>query len=204
MVNGESAALISDAGTPLFSDPGFRLIRLAVAKQVTVVPIPGPNAMAAAVSAAGLPCDAIFFGGFLPPKETARRKRLEELRQIPATLVFYEAPHRILELVHDLVAVYGPTTELALGREITKLHEEFLRGSAAEVAADLQQKETIRGEFTVLVGPRPAPMVVLSLEEEVKAKIAEGLDEKEAIKAVAKSRGLGKREVYARFKQIAD
>jgi len=133
---GESIALVTDAGTPLVSDPGYRLVQAAIAAGAVVTPIPGPSAVITALSGAGLPTDSFRFCGFLPPKSSQRRKMLEELREEACTLVFYETPHRILEALEDVEAV-APERPVVVARELTKLHEEFLRGTAAEVRAAL-------------------------------------------------------------------
>ncbi|MBM3788209.1 MAG: 16S rRNA (cytidine(1402)-2'-O)-methyltransferase [Acidobacteria bacterium] len=193
---GERIALISDAGTPLISDPGFRLVAAAVAEGIPVIPIPGPSAILTALCASGLPAGAFVFGGFLPPKSSQRRKALEAWSQAEATLVFHEAPHRILETLEDILAVLGDRP-VVVAREMTKLHEQFLRGSASQVAESLRQTAP-RGEITLLVGrpsaPSPATRTVV---EAVDDAIAAGLDRMEAIKYVAQLRGVPKRDVYA-------
>lgn len=196
---GENGALISDAGTPLISDPGYRLVRACLDVGVTVVPIPGANAAMAALSVSGLGTDAMTFVGFLPAKESQRKKRLEELRKAEGTLVFYEAPHRIVEVLRDVAEVYGDP-QVVVAREMTKLHEEFLRGTASEVAGRME-RNTVRGEITVLVGDREVGVNVdTPVGERVQELMGSGLGEMEAIKAVAKERGLGKREIYAILK----
>lgn len=193
---GESLALISDAGTPLISDPGYRLVDAAISAAVPVVPIPGPAAFVAALSASGLPTDAFFFGGFLAPKSGQRRKQLESLAAIEATLIFYEAPHRILETLEDLAALW-PTRPVVLARELTKLHEEFLRGAPADLHATLAKRPSIKGEFTVLIGKgEPAADTTLPIAEEIARLEALGIPRMDAIKTVARDRGLPKRAVY--------
>jgi 16S rRNA (cytidine1402-2'-O)-methyltransferase len=192
---GERIALISDAGTPLISDPGYRLVTLAIDQGIPVIPLPGPSAMLTALSASGLPSDAFVFGGFLPPKSNQRRKTLETWAHVPATLIFYEAPHRILEALEDVNTVLG-NRPIALARELTKLHEEVLRGTAASVREQLQGV-TPRGEMTLLIGRQqePAPDD-RPLAEAVEEAIRSGMERMEAIKHVARLRGLSKREVY--------
>ncbi len=155
---GEDVALISDAGTPLISDPGFHLVRSARAAGITVVPVPGACALIAALSAAGLPSDRFIFEGFLPAKATGRRQRLEALREEPRTLLFYEAPHRLLESVEDMLAVFGPERPALLARELTKTFETLKGLPLAElrefIAADSNQQ---RGECVLLVGGWQAP-----------------------------------------------
>lgn len=197
LAGGDSVALVTDAGTPLISDPGYRLVEAAVAVGIRVVPVPGPSAAMAALSAAGLPTDAVWFGGFLPPKSGQRRRALEEAGRLEATLVYYEAPHRIVELLGDVEAVLGDRRVVA-AREITKMHEEFLRGRASEVRAALEKRDSIRGEFTLLIAKSEEPAV--RDERPVKQAVAEyeqnGLSRMDAIKRVAKERGLSKRDVY--------
>ena len=198
---GDDVALVSDAGTPLLSDPGYRLVAAAIAAGVPVVPVPGPSAVLGALAAAGLATDAFRFCGFLPQKSGQRRKALEELRAADCTLVCYEAPHRILAALEDVEAVMGPQRPVAIARELTKLHEEFLRGTAAEVRAQLAAKSSIKGEITLLIGRAPegiplAAVGEIPIEDAVRALEAEGVPRMEAIKRVAKARGLSKREAY--------
>ncbi|MCL6545646.1 MAG: 16S rRNA (cytidine(1402)-2'-O)-methyltransferase [Bryobacteraceae bacterium] len=194
---GDNIALVSDAGTPLVSDPGYRLVERAVAEGVPVVPVPGPSAVLAALTASGLATDQFHFAGFLPAGAGQRRKTLEKLRDVDATLVFYEAPHRILRTLADLEEILGERP-LVVAREITKIHEEFLRGTPASVRAELERRGSIRGEFTVVVG-RAAPassQQPLPLAEAVEECVRAGMTRMEAIKAVARRTGLSKREVY--------
>jgi len=164
----------------------------AIAAGITVVPIPGANAAITALSASGLPTDAFRFCGFLPPKTTQRRKFLEQLKPETCTLIFYEAPHRILEALEDIAAVMG-SREVVLARELTKLHEEFARGKPADLANTL----STRGEFTILISKATvADPVDTPIEDQVTALEKQGMARMDAIKQVAKSRGLSKREVY--------
>jgi 16S rRNA (cytidine1402-2'-O)-methyltransferase len=195
LIEGTSIALISDAGTPLISDPGFRLVREAVARGIKVTPIPGASAALAALAGSGIASNEFFFAGFLPRKEGERRRKLEELAAIPATLVFYEAPHRILATLAEIAETMGDP-EVCAARELTKVHEEFLRGKASDVERRLRARDEIRGEFTLLVAPRERPAEDLSVEEEVLSLVRTGMKKIDAIKAVARDRGLGKREVY--------
>ncbi|HLI64360.1 MAG TPA: 16S rRNA (cytidine(1402)-2'-O)-methyltransferase, partial [Terriglobales bacterium] len=142
---GEDVAVVSDAGMPGINDPGYRLVALALRHHVRVVPIPGASAFLCALVASGLPTDSFRFGGFLPAKAGARRTALEAVRNSAQTQIFYEAPHRIVESVRDVVDILGPERHLVLAREITKLHEEFLRGRAAEVLAQLERRSELRG-----------------------------------------------------------
>jgi len=193
--NGERIALISDAGTPLISDPGYRLAALAAAEGIPVIPIPGPSALVAALCASGLPTDSFVFGGFLPPKQGQRRKALETWSESTATLVFYEAPHRIVEALEDVDAVLGDRP-VVLARELTKLHEEFHRGTPRELLAQLTPSKT-RGEMVLLIGRGSAAIRdERPLPEAVAAAIESGMDRMDAIKHIARQRGLSKREVY--------
>ena len=193
---GRNIALVSDAGTPLINDPGYRLVTMARERRVTVSPVPGPSAILAALSASGLPTDAFEFLGFLPPKSARRRRILEERRGSGATLVFYETPHRIVESLEDIAAVLG-NHPVVLARELTKLHEEFLRGTAAELHKELSGRPSIRGEFTLMIGKGDSVEIPEeSLGEAVERLIAEGIPRMDALKREAKRRGLSKREAY--------
>src|SRR6266566_5956519 len=152
MQEGGSLALVSDAGMPGISDPGFRLVSLAIRHRVPVVPIPGAAAFLAALVASGLPTDSFRFSGFLPAKRGERRTQLESIRTSPRTQVFYEAPHRVLETLEDIVEVLGPDRHLVIAREVTKLHEEFLRGRAVEILETLKSRDGVKGEITLLIG----------------------------------------------------
>lgn len=208
--NGARIAVVSDAGTPGIADPGAVLAREAIAAGVAVFPVPGANAAVSALIASGLDAERFAFHGFLPAKEGARRTRLEMLRAEmqraaePATQVFYEAPHRILDTLVDLVSVFGGAHRIAVARELTKLHEEFLRGTAAEVLEALQQRESVRGEMVVLLdgtvvsgnSDRPA-----TLAEDVAAMMRSGLSERDALKQAAKAHGIGKSEAYREWQR---
>jgi 16S rRNA (cytidine1402-2'-O)-methyltransferase len=188
---GARVALVSDAGTPLVSDPGQRLVEAAVRVGIRVEPVPGPSALVAALAASGLPAEPMRFGGFLPPKAGQRARLLESLAEDPATLIFYEAPHRILGLLDDVARIM-PRRPVVVARELTKVHEEFLRGSAAE----LREKVTPRGEITLLIGPAAPAADETPLEEAIEASMRKGLSRMEAMKEVARKRGVSKREVY--------
>lgn len=198
---GLDIALVSDAGTPLISDPGYRIVRELVSRGIRVIPIPGVSAAVAALSAAGLPTDEFRFCGFFPRKSGERRRLLQALAREECTLIFYEAPHRIKETLGDVAEVLGDPP-VVVARELTKVHEEFLRGSAAEVLKTLEKRDVVRGEITVLIGKpaqRPAS------EETVEAMVARleqaGMSRMEAIKAAARERGLPKRDVYKLFER---
>lgn len=202
LVAGEDVGLVSDAGTPLVSDPGYRLVEAAIDAGVKICPIPGPSAVIAALSMAGLPTDRFAFLGFLPHKAVARRKLLEQWAGVEATLVCFESPHRILEALADIEALW-PERRLAACREITKLHEEALRGTAASIRATLAGRPAIKGEFTLVMDRAPEQQgpvegdwagMVADLEES-------GLKRMDAIKEVARRAGVPKREVYDRITQ---
>src|SRR5580658_5302644 len=196
LLAGETGALVSDAGTPLLSDPGYRIVRSAVEAGVRVEALPGPSALLAGLVVSGLPTDQFHFAGFLPPRQGQRRRLLEALGNEPATLIFYEAPHRILETLDDIAAVLG-TRQVVVARELTKLHEEVLRGTAAEIRAALGTRDSIRGEFVVLAAKSTAPLVDdTPLEEAVESLARAGIGRMDAIKTIARQRGLSKREVY--------
>jgi 16S rRNA (cytidine1402-2'-O)-methyltransferase len=197
---GMKIALVSDAGTPLISDPGYRLVAAAVDAGIPVVPIPGACAAIAAISASGLPPDSFRFCGFLPPKSSQRRRFLEDLASETSTLIFYEAPHRVLNALEDIEAVMGDR-RVVLARELTKIHEEFLRGTAAEIRAQAGERAVVRGEITILVGKRETATIKdeLPIEDAVRILEEQGLSRMDAIKHVAKDRGIPKREVYRRL-----
>ncbi|HLH40704.1 MAG TPA: 16S rRNA (cytidine(1402)-2'-O)-methyltransferase [Bryobacteraceae bacterium] len=192
---GETIALVSDAGTPLVSDPGYRLVRAAIDAGIPVVPIPGPSALLAALAASGLGADAFRFGGFLPAKKTARRKMLQDLADQDCTLIFYEAPHRILEALEDIDELLG-ARPVVIGRELTKVHEEFLRGTAAEIRAALAARPAIKGEITLLIAKGEAAVDPASPGDAVAQLEQQGVSRMEAIKQVAKRRGISKRDLY--------
>jgi 16S rRNA (cytidine1402-2'-O)-methyltransferase len=204
---GAKIALVTDAGMPGISDPGFRLIALAIRHHVPVIPIPGASAFLAALVASGLPTDSFRFSGFLPSKSGQRRKLLETVRESPRTQVFYEAPHRLLETLADVAEILGNERHLVVAREVTKLHEEFLRGRAAEVLAQLKARGEVKGEITLLIakaeeGAPASPSETVSIVRRVKQIMAdEKVDEKAALKKVAKERGIGKSEAYREWQQ---
>jgi 16S rRNA (cytidine1402-2'-O)-methyltransferase len=200
--NGASIALVTDAGMPAISDPGSRLISLAIRHRLPVIPVPGASAFLAALVASGLSSDSFRFSAFLPPKRGARREALERVQASPRTQIFYEAPHRILDTLEDVVAVLGPARHVVIAREVTKLHEEFLRGSAGDLLQEVRARGELKGEMTLLIGKaedRPATLSpthdnIRKRVEEVVAK--EGLDPMAALKVVAKELGISKSEAY--------
>ena len=202
LLAGESIAVVSDAGTPLISDPGYRVVSEAVRAGVPVVPIPGASALLSALTGSGLPTDAFYFGGFLPAKLSQRRRTLEQVKALPSTVVFYEAPHRITESLADIAEMFGDR-QIAVARELTKLHEEFLRGTAAEVARQLQERPSVRGEITIVIAKAAAepPSDTRPIVEAVEALIGSGLTPMDAIKRVAQDRGLPKRAVYTEYER---
>jgi 16S rRNA (cytidine1402-2'-O)-methyltransferase len=203
---GARIAVVSDAGTPAIADPGAVLVSDCVAAGVAVFPVPGANAAVSALIASGLPTERFAFHGFLPAKQGARRTELERLRAEmlrggeagAATQIFYEAPHRIVETLGDVAATFGAGHRVALARELTKLHEEHLRGAVGEVLAELQGRASVRGEFVLMVDGRvmETAAAVKAMAEEVAELVAAGASEKDALKVAAKARGLSKSEAY--------
>ncbi|MBM3810285.1 MAG: 16S rRNA (cytidine(1402)-2'-O)-methyltransferase [Acidimicrobiia bacterium] len=207
LLAGQSIALVSDAGTPLVSDPGFRLVEAAISAGIGVVPIPGPSAVLAALTASGLASHAFRFAGFLSAKRTQRRKELERHPSDEATAIFFEAPHRILETLEDIEEILGPATPVVVARELTKLHEEFLRGTVAEVRAELADRPAVKGEITLLVGKntkQSQSVAEADLAAELKQLLSQGLTRMEALKALARRHGLPKRELYKRLEGLGD
>ena len=197
---GARVALVTDAGTPGISDPGYRLVSLAIRHHILVIPIPGAAAFLAALVASGLPSDDFHFSGFLPAKGGQRKQVLESVRTSSRTVVFYEAPHRIKESVEDIAAVLGSDRHIVVARELTKVHEEFLRGTAAQVLTTLNERGDVKGEITLLIGKFEGTAKVSApadVGQRVKqAMQADGIDEKTALKKVARELGIGKSEAY--------
>jgi 16S rRNA (cytidine1402-2'-O)-methyltransferase len=201
---GGRVAMVSDAGMPGISDPGGWLTAEAIAAGVPVIPIPGASAGLSALVASGLPSDEFHFIGFLPEKAGARRTRLEDLAAKSAagcTLVFYEAPHRILDTLADLEAVWGPELRVVVARELTKIHEEFLRGTVAGARHELAGRDRVRGEFVLLVEPPAAGIKTTSKagkygERIAQMQAADAIDEKEALKRLARELGQSKSDLY--------
>jgi 16S rRNA (cytidine1402-2'-O)-methyltransferase len=203
IAEGRALALISDAGTPLVSDPGFKLIAEAVAAGLPVTAAPGPSAALAALCVAGLPTDRFFFEGFLPTRSAARRERINALAAVPGTLIFYESPSRLAESLRDLATELG-ARRAAVARELTKLHEEVKRGTLDKLAAEFAAGEPPRGEIVVVVGPpRPREDVdERALDEDI-LEALRTLSVKDAAAAVAAKHGLPRRQVYARALALA-
>ena len=196
---GNDVAVVSDAGTPSISDPGYRLVRAAIENDIPVVPVPGPSALISALVAAGLPTDEFFFGGFLPAKSNARRTRLNELRSVPGTLVFYEAPHRLAETLNDALEILGER-EAAVARELTKLHEEIKRGRLSELANHYAVEEP-RGEIVLLIDRTVLAETTTTetVSELVDQFERDGLDHRAALKKAARELKLSRAEAYRRL-----
>ena len=202
---GKNIALVSDAGTPIVSDPGFRVVNLAIEKGFSVVPIPGATAFVAALSASGLPSDQFLFAGFLPARSSGRRAKLEALRSIDTTLIFYEAPHRIAATLRAAADILG-NRQAVVARELTKLHEQFARGRLNDLAENFSDRNQARGEIVLLIAAgqsendidRGSKTVSTShaLAERVRTLEREGLDEKSALKKAARELGLKRDEAY--------
>jgi 16S rRNA (cytidine1402-2'-O)-methyltransferase len=195
---GKDVALVSDAGTPAISDPGYRLVRDARAESIPVLPVPGPSAAAAALSVSGLPTDRFLFVGFLPSRAAPRRRALQDLAATTETLVFYESPVRAVEALGEMLAAFGDR-EAFLCREATKLHEEYVRGRLSELRRRLESRDSVKGELVVIVaGAGPAAVAEEPVEEIYARLVAEGRTRREAVKEAARAAGLPAREVYRR------
>ena len=199
LLKGESIALVTDAGTPGISDPAYRVVVSAIEQGIQIIPIPGATALISGLIASGLPTDAFLFVGFLPAKRNARREKLESLRAVRETLVFYEAPHRIKETLLEAETIFGDR-QASLARELTKLYEQFLRGRLSDISAQLQTHEP-RGEMTLVIAgardeePQPLPMAE-SLALQLARLVDAGIRRNDALKQIAKMRGLSKKEAY--------
>jgi 16S rRNA (cytidine1402-2'-O)-methyltransferase len=203
---GKAIALVSDAGMPGISDPGYELVKACTDAGITVVPIPGASAVITALSASGLPTDRFVFEGFLPAKGQERRDRLETLRTEPRTLVLYEAPHRLQQTLQDLSTPFGPERAIVLGRELTKLHEEFWRGTLADAIAHYSTREP-QGEFTLLIAGYAAPQLILSpsaLKAELEQLLQQGFSRSQASRQLAEQTSLSRRELYQLALAIPD
>lgn len=206
---GTRIAVVSDAGTPGIADPGETIVRAAVEAGVPVIAIPGANAAITALAASGLSAERFLFCGFLPSKAGERRSALEQTligmrtAAVAATHVFYETPHRILDALADIAAVFGPAHPVVLARELTKLHEEFLRGTVTEVRAALFARDTVRGEMVLLLSGNVLTEAATAetLASAVRNRMAAGENEKDALKQVARERGMGKSEAYREWQR---
>ena len=203
---GDRIALVSDAGMPGISDPGERVIRAAVERGMNVVAIPGPSALISALVASGLPTDSFRFIGFLPSRSGERRSKLEALRDAPETLVFYEAPHRIVEMLRDMEKTFGAERQTVIARELTKVHEEFLRGPVSRLCSELEKRGMVKGELTVLIAGKSqsatAAVPQKNLSQRMRELVtSESLDEKTALKQVAKEFRLSKSEAYREWQR---
>jgi 16S rRNA (cytidine1402-2'-O)-methyltransferase len=201
---GLNIAQVSDAGMPGISDPGYRVIRRAIERGIQVVPVPGASAAIAALAASGLPTDSFQFLGFLPARSGERRTVLEAVREAQQTTVVYEAPHRVVETMQDIVEILGPARPVVLARELTKVHEEFVRGTAAEVLKSLEQRE-VKGEITLLIGKNEGATV--GVKKDIATRLQEimrdqQIDENAALKVVAKEQGISKSEAYREFQRV--
>ncbi|MEH2287137.1 16S rRNA (cytidine(1402)-2'-O)-methyltransferase [Nostoc sp.] len=198
LVNNKAIALVSDAGMPGISDPGYELVKACIQAGISVVPIPGASAAITALSAAGLPTDRFVFEGFLPAKTQHRQEHLESLQTESRTLIFYESPHRLRDTLQDLALVWGSDRQIVLGRELTKLYEEFWRGTIAEAIAYYTQREP-QGEYTLVVAGIPASQPQLTEEElkaELKQLISQGISRSQASRQLAKFTSLPRRQLY--------
>lgn len=205
LAQGARIAMVSDAGMPGVSDPGFRLVAQAIERGVLVVPVPGAAAFISALVASGLPAESFCFRGFLPAKSGARRRELEKFLHSSHTEIFYETPHRIREALEDIVAVLGPVRRVVIARELTKVHEEFLRGTSGQILEEINKRGEIKGEITLLLGPagdgeRQLPST--SIRNRVEQLMHdEKLDQKDALKKAAKERGISKSEAYREWQR---
>jgi 16S rRNA (cytidine1402-2'-O)-methyltransferase len=204
--DGESIALVTDAGMPGISDPGYRLITLAIRHGIKVVPIPGASAFLSALVASGLPGETFRFSGFLPAKSGQRRKLLESIKDSPRTQIFYEAPHRIVDSLRDIVDVLGPTRHVVIAREVTKIHEEFLRGRANLLLEEAEKRGELKGEITLLIAKADEQETSAPAKETVSQLMyrfmrEDSLEEKDALKRVAKELGISKSEAYREFQR---
>ncbi|MEH2305839.1 16S rRNA (cytidine(1402)-2'-O)-methyltransferase [Nostoc sp.] len=198
LVNDKAIALVSDAGMPGISDPGYELVKACIEAGISVVPIPGASAAITALSASGLPTDRFVFEGFLPAKTQQRQEHLESLQTESRTLIFYESPHRLQDTLQDLAQVWGSDRQIVLGRELTKLYEEFWRGTIAEAIAHYNQREP-QGEYTLVVAGIPASQPQLTEEElkaELKMLISQGISRSQASRQLAKFTSLPRRQLY--------
>ena len=199
--DGKSVAVVSDAGTPTINDPGFRIIKTAIERGIEIVSIPGPTAFVTALAASGLPTDTFFFGGFLPAKKGERQRRLRELANLPATLILYEAPHRLVASLEDCLSILGDR-DAVVARELTKLHEEYSRGKLSALLSQFRS-QTPKGELVLLIDRGSSEGLARTNSRRLPERISElessGLDRKAALKQAAKEFGLTRSEAYREF-----
>ena len=206
---GERVVLVSDAGTPTISDPGYRLVREAAARQIPTTALPGPVAGIVALSASGLPSDRFFFEGFLPAKSHARTERLVQLAHLATTIILYESPHRVLKTLADIAEVFGADHPVCLARELTKTHEEYLRSSCAEVLSELQSRARVRGEIVLILAPgalgaasEEAALAGASLRDAIQCLLDQGTRTRQIRDALAPRADLPSSELYALIEEI--
>jgi 16S rRNA (cytidine1402-2'-O)-methyltransferase len=198
--DGKSIALVSDSGTPLISDPGYELVSSCRREGISVIPVPGPSAVIAALIGSGIPSDSFHFAGFLPARGAPRRRRLAELASIPSTLVLYETPHRLINSLEDMLAILG-ARRAGIARELTKIHEEFVQGNLAELLALFRARPKVQGEITLVIErgktEQAAPELPASLKQHLEAEMQRtGLARNEALKLIARQRGISRKQAY--------
>ena len=197
---GEAIALVTDAGMPGISDPGYELVKACIQAEITVTPIPGANAAITALAAAGLPTDRFVFEGFLPTKSKARQSRLDAIKEENRTIIFYESPHRLLETLADLATVFGKDQQIVLARELTKLHEEFWRGSIGKAINHYTPKSKPKGEYTLVVAGIDQPKAPTLSEEEIKLELqklfSQGINKSQASRQLAQKTTQSRRHIY--------
>lgn len=198
--DGKNIALVSDSGTPLVSDPGYELVSSCRREGIQVIPVPGPSAAIAALTGSGLPAETFFFAGFLPSRGSLRKRKLKELAALPATLILYEAPHRILSSLEDMTAIFG-ARRASIARELTKVHEELLHGTLPELLDLLRARPRIQGEITLVIERGESAPANTNLPISIRQHLEEemrktGLPRNEALKSVAKQRGLSRKQAY--------
>jgi 16S rRNA (cytidine1402-2'-O)-methyltransferase len=190
---------------PGISDPGYRVVTATVEAGIAIIPVPGASALISALAASGLPTDSFRFHGFLPAKRGQRRQTLESIRMTDYTQIFYEAPHRIVEALQDVIEILGAERKVVIARELTKIHEEILRGEAGSILATLTERESVKGEIVLIIGrgdPDAASKLTVGIYERTKQLMnEEKLDEKSALKRVAKERGISKSEAYREWQR---
>lgn len=201
---GKSVALVSDAGTPAISDPGFPVVKAAIDRKISVIPIPGVSAAITALSVSGLPTDSFLFVGFLPKKGNKRRERLQMLANEPVTLIFYESPHRIVDFINELIKAMGDRNGVVC-REITKPYEEFMRGRLSEIVESLKQRDAIKGEITVIVAGAGKSETSVLTETDILAALQVSTDSpSELARQLAARYGLPRRQIYNQILKLKD